>query len=131
MRMPIALLTLALAACAGTPVAGSPPAPYDLLIRNGVVYDGSGAAPRRVDVAVEGDRIAALLPPGSDATARQVLDAHGRAVAPGFINTLSWAVDSLIVDGRGMSDTKQGVTLEIFGEGWSMGPLNERMKAEA
>src|SRR5690606_5672245 len=131
MRMPVALLTLALAACAATPAANAPATSYDLLIRNGVVYDGSGAAPQRVDVAVEGDRIAALLPPGSDATARQVLDAHGRAVAPGFINTLSWAVDSLIVDGRGMSDTKQGVTLEIFGEGWSMGPFNERMKAEA
>src|SRR5690606_324875 len=131
MRMPIALLTLALAACAATPASHPPTASYDLLIRNGVVYDGSGAAPQRADVAVEGDRIAALLPPGSDATARQVLDAHGRAVAPCFINTLSWAVDSLIVDGRGMSDTKQGVTLEIFGEGWSMGPLNERMQAEA
>ncbi|MDG6347512.1 amidohydrolase family protein [Luteimonas sp. 8-5] len=131
MRMPIALLTLALAACAATPAADAPVASYDVLIRNGLVYDGSGAAPRRVDVAVEGDRIAALLPPGSKASARQVLDASGRAVAPGFINTLSWAVDSLIVDGRGMSDTKQGVTLEIFGEGWSMGPLDERMKADA
>src|SRR5690606_34814085 len=136
MRMSIALLTLALAACAATPAvdvraSDAPAMSYDLLIRNGVVYDGSGAAPRRVDVAVEGDRIAALLPPGSDAAARQVLDAQGRAVAPGFINTLSWAVDSLIVDGRGMSDTKQGVTLEIFGEGWSMGPLDERMKADA
>ena len=59
------------------------------------------------------------------------MDAHGHAVAPGFINTLSWAVDSLIADGRGMSDTKQGVTLEIFGEGWSMGPYNARMKADA
>src|SRR5690606_18477079 len=102
-----------------------------LLIRNGVVYDGSGAAPQRVDVAVRGDRVAALLPPGSAASATQVLDAEGRAVSPGFINTLSWATESLIADGRGMSDTKQGVTLEIFGEGWTMGPVNARMKAEA
>src|SRR3546814_2802000 len=63
--------------------------------------------------------------------ADQVLDAGGRAVAPGFINVLSWATESLIADGRGMGDTKQGVTLEIFGEGWSMGPLNDAMKADA
>jgi len=122
-------LALSLCGCATAPGAASPP--YDLLVRNGVVYDGSGGPPRRVDVAVRGDRIVALLPPGSDATAAQVLDARGQAVAPGFINMLSWAVDSLIVDGRGMSDTKQGVTLEIFGEGWSMGPLDARMKADA
>lgn len=122
-------LALLLCGCATAPGAASPP--YDLLVRNGVVYDGSGGPPRRVDVAVRGDRIVALLPPGSDATAAQVLDARGQAVAPGFINMLSWAVDSLIVDGRGMSDTRQGVTLEIFGEGWSMGPLDARMKADA
>ena len=101
------------------------------MIRNGVVYDGSGAAPQKVDVAVRGDRIVALLPAGSKAAATQTVDAHGQAVAPGFINVLSWAVESLIADGRGMSDTKQGVTLEIFGEGWSMGPFNARMKADA
>jgi len=128
--MPV-LLVLALSACGTTPVAETSSQRYDLLIRNGTVYDGSGAVPRRVDVAVNGDRIAALLPAGSDAHAEQVLDAQGRAVSPGFINVLSWAVDSLIADGRGMGDTKQGVTLEIFGEGWSMGPLNERMKADA
>ena len=131
MRLPITLLALALAGCASAPVADAPSPHYDLLIRNGLVYDGSGAAPQRVDVAVEDDRIVALLPPGSPASAGQVLDARGRAVAPGFINVLSWAVDSLVEDGRGMSDTKQGVTLEIFGEGWSMGPYNEQMKAEA
>jgi len=107
------------------------PAHYDLIIRNGVVYDGTGARARRVDVAVNGDRIAAWLPVGNDAVATQVLDAKGQAVAPGFINMLSWANESLIADGRGMSDTKQGVTLEVFGEGWSMGPYNEAMKAEA
>ena len=130
-RLPLALLTLALAACSTTPAPEMPSQRYDLLVRNGTVYDGSGAAPQRVDVAVRGDRIAALLPRGSNASAAKVVDAQGRAVAPGFINVLSWAVDSLIADGRGMSDTKQGVTLEIFGEGWSMGPLDDRMKADA
>ncbi|MFT3762073.1 MAG: D-aminoacylase [Pseudoxanthomonas sp.] len=126
------LLASALAACGKSPPAAEATAQaYDLLIRNGAVYDGSGAPPQRVDVAVRGDRIAALLPAGSGASAAQVLDAHGRAVSPGFINMLSWANESLIADGRGMSDTKQGVTLEVFGEGWSMGPLNERMKADA
>ena len=104
---------------------------YDLLIRNGIVYDGSGAPPRNVDVAIDDDRIVALLERGSRADARKDIDAEGRAVAPGFINVLSWATESLIADGRGVSDTKQGVTLEIFGEGWSMGPLNPAMKAES
>lgn len=123
-----ALLVLPLAVSSTTqPMAER----YDLLVRNGVVYDGSGAAPRRVDVAVRGDRIVALLPPGTPADAAQVLDAQGHAVAPGFINMLSWATESLIADGRGMSDTKQGVTLEVFGEGWSMGPFNDAMKADA
>src|SRR3546814_3033257 len=70
------------------------------------------------------------LPPDSEAAADQVLAAGGRAVAPGFINVLSWATESLIADGSGMGDTKQGVTLEIFDEGWSMGPLNEAMKVD-
>lgn len=125
-------IAMTLAGTASLPIhaADRATAPYDLLIRNGVVYDGSGAAPKRVDVAVRGDRIAALLPAGSDASAARVVDAAGQAVAPGFINALSWATESLIVDGRSMSDTKQGVTLQIFGEGWSMGPLNPSMKAE-
>lgn len=130
-RLMLALLPLVLAACASTPTADAPSQRYDLLVRNGVVHDGSGAPPQRADVAVSGDRIAALLPPGSAASATTELDARGRAVAPGFINVLSWATESLIADGRGMSDTRQGVTLEIFGEGWTMGPANERMKAEA
>lgn len=126
-RLKLALLFLALAA--SLPAAAAER--YDLLIRNGVVYDGSGGAPQRLDVAVQGDRIVGLLPPGQRASARQEVDARGRAVAPGFINVLSWATESLIADGRGVSDTKQGVTLEIFGEGWSMGPVNPRMKADA
>ena len=84
---------------------------YDLVIRNGVVYDGSGAPPRRVDVAVSGDRVAALLPAGAAVEVGTVIDAAGQAVAPGFINVLSWSTESLIADGRGISDTKQGVTL--------------------
>jgi N-acyl-D-amino-acid deacylase len=102
---------------------------YDLILRNGTVYDGSGGPPLRADVAVRGDRIAAV---GTlnHARARTELDVSGLAVAPGFINMLSWATESLIHDGRSMSDIKQGVTLEVFGEGWSMGPLNEAMKQE-
>jgi N-acyl-D-amino-acid deacylase len=121
---------LTLAGCGTSPSQPAALAHYDLLIRNGLVYDGSGTPPRRVDIGVRGDRVAALLPAGSPAEAAQVLDAKGQAVAPGFINVLSWANESLIADGRGVSDTKQGVTLEIFGEGWSMGPLNPAMKAE-
>ncbi|HEY0335676.1 MAG TPA: D-aminoacylase [Stenotrophomonas sp.] len=132
--MPRSQFLAFVAAFAGLATVGpgaTAPAHYDLIIRNGVVYDGTGAPPQRVDVAVNGDRIAAWLPPGNDAVATQVLDAKGQAVAPGFINMLSWANESLIADGRGMSDTKQGVTLEVMGEGWSMGPYNARMKADA
>ncbi|KRG70418.1 N-acyl-D-amino-acid deacylase family protein [Pseudoxanthomonas dokdonensis] len=124
-----ALIVLALASHGAA--AQAPEPPYDLLIRNGVVYDGSGAPPQQVDVAVRGDRIAALLPQGAKANATRTLDAHGRAVSPGFINMLSWAVDSLVADGRGVSDTRQGVTLEVFGEGWSMGPYTDQMKIDA
>lgn len=132
-RLNLSLLVaaVALAGCASSPSATNASERYDLLIRNGVVYDGSGAPGKRVDVAVRDGRIAALLLPDRHVLATQVVDAKGQAVAPGFINTLSWAVDSLIVDGRGMSDTRQGVTLEIFGEGWSMGPYTEKMKADA
>jgi N-acyl-D-amino-acid deacylase len=123
-------ISLALAACSAT--RPDPPRPhFDLLIRNGAVFDGSGIASQNVDVAVNGDRVAALLAPGTAADADSVIDAGGRAVAPGFINVLSWATESLIADGRSMSDIRQGVTLEIFGEGWSMGPLNNAMKKDA
>lgn len=100
---------------------------YDVLIINGTVYDGAGNRPRRADVGVKGDRIVAVGDLKS-AKATTVVDAQGLAVAPGFINMLSWAVDDLIVDGRSMGDIKQGVTTEIFGEGDSMGPLNDEMK---
>ncbi len=99
----------------------------DLLIRNGTIYNGSGGPPVTGDVAVRGDQIVAV---GSvtGVTARRTVDARGLAVAPGFINMLSWATESLIHDGRSQSDIRQGVTLEVMGEGWSMGPLNPQMK---
>src|SRR5215212_159367 len=101
---------------------------YDTVIRNATIYDGSGKPPIHGDVAINGDRINAV---GSvRGRGANEIDARGMAVAPGFINMLSWATESLIVDGRAMADVKQGVTLEIFGEGWSMGPLNDAMKAE-
>ena len=121
-------ILLVLAACASTPPAGPVPV-FDVLIRGGTVYDGSGGPGVRADVGLNGDRVAAV---GrlDDAVAPLVLDAAGLAVAPGFINVLSWANVTLLHDGRGMSDLMQGVTLEIFGEGESGGPLNEAMKAE-
>ncbi len=125
------LLLAAIAVLAGcaTTHTPEPAARFDLIVRNGVVYDGSGAEGRRADVGINGDRVAALGDL-SGATALREIDARGQAVAPGFINVLSWANESLIVDGRGMSDLKQGVTLEIFGEGESGGPLTEAMKQE-
>ena len=106
------------------------PEHFDVIVKNGIVYDGTGKPGRSADVGVRGDRIAAVGDLSS-AKAGRVVDAKGRAVAPGFINVLSWATDALIVDGRSQSDILQGVTLEIFGEGWSMGPLNDAMKKEA
>jgi N-acyl-D-amino-acid deacylase len=100
---------------------------YDVIIKNGTVYDGTGSRPRRADVGMRGEMVAAVANLGS-AKAPVVIDANGLVVAPGFINMLSWAVDDLIVDGRSMGDIKQGVTTEIFGEGDSMGPLTEEMK---
>ena len=100
---------------------------YDVLLRQGTIYDGSGAAPTVGDVAINGDRIAAVGDL-SDARGRKEIDVRGLAVAPGFINMLSWANESLIQDGRSESDIRQGVTLEVMGEGESMGPLNDAMK---
>jgi N-acyl-D-amino-acid deacylase len=103
-------------------------AAHDVVIRGGTVYDGSGAPPFDADVAIDGDRIAAV---GTVAErGRTEVDASGLAVAPGFINMLSWATTSLIADGRSQSDIRQGVTLEVFGEGWSLGPVNDTMRRE-
>ena len=105
-------------------------AEYDVVIRNGMIYDGTGAAPYKGDLAIAGDTIAAI---GnlSDARGKIEIDAHGLAVSPGFINMLSWANVSLLADGRSQSDIRQGVTLEVMGEGWSMGPQTEEMRREA
>ena len=100
----------------------------DIIIRNGMIYDGSGEAGFQGDVAITGDKIEVI---GRILeSARLEIDAAGLAVAPGFINMMCWANESLIEDGRSQSDIRQGVTLEVLGEGWSMGPLNDRMKAQ-
>jgi N-acyl-D-amino-acid deacylase len=103
---------------------------FDVVIKGGTVYDGTGEKPRVVDVAIRGDRIAGLGTFSAD-QAKNVIDAKGLAVAPGFINMLSWSTESLIEDGRSQSEIRQGVTTQIMGEGWSMGPLNDRMKERA
>ncbi|HYF69635.1 MAG TPA: D-aminoacylase [Ohtaekwangia sp.] len=98
---------------------------YDVLLRNGTIYDGSGSSPFVGDIAIQGDTIAAI---GNlkELHARKEIDVNGLAVTPGFINMLSWADRSLLMDGRSMSDIKQGVTLEVFGEGWSPGPVKRK-----
>ena len=119
---------LALAAAGLLLTSAAPvPASYSVLIHGGTIYDGSGSAPYVGDVAMKGDRIV-YVGPHAPGRATRVINATGKAVSPGFVNMLSWAVDSLIADGRGMSDTYQGVTLEVFGEGDSMGPLTPHMK---
>lgn len=107
----------------------SQPKNFDVLIKNGQIVDGSGSPSYIGDLGINADTIAAV---GNleKATGTMEIDATGLAVSPGFINMLSWATESLIEDGRSMADIKQGVTLEVFGEGWSMGPLNESMKKE-
>jgi N-acyl-D-amino-acid deacylase len=107
----------------------SPLAPFDVVIKNGTVYDGTGGEGRAADVALRGDRIAAV---GDlkNTPAKLVIDARGLAVAPGFINMLSWSNESLIADGRSQSEIRQGVTTEIMGEGDSMGPVNDRVREE-
>jgi N-acyl-D-amino-acid deacylase len=112
----------------------APPAgPFDVLIKGGWVYDGTGAPPVRADVALRGDQVAAVGNLAA-AQARTVVDATDLAVAPGFINMLSWSNESLLADGRSQGEIRQGVTTEVLGEGWSMGPLNDaikrRLKAE-
>ncbi len=132
MRPLFTILTIGIACTVFTDAAAAvEPAssgkPFDVLIRGGLVYDGSGDPPRRADVVVVGDRIAAV---GNlaEAPAKVVLDAKGLAVAPGFINMLSWSTDSLLADGRGQSEVRQGVTTQIMGEGNSWGPVNPAIK---
>src|SRR5712691_2857159 len=104
-------------------------ADFDIIVKNGTVYDGSGGEPRHVDVAIRGDRIAGI---GDFKTAKAkiIVDAAGLAVAPGFINMLSWSNESLIQDGRSQSEIRQGVTTAIMGEGESMGPVNDRVREQ-
>jgi N-acyl-D-amino-acid deacylase len=103
---------------------------YDHIIRNGLVCDGSGGEPFKADVGINADTIA-FIGDLSGARGQKETDATGKVVAPGFINMLSWANESLIADGDAQSDIRQGITLEVMGEGWSMGPLNAKMKQEA
>lgn len=123
-RIAVAVVIALLTGCT------APAVEYDVILRGGTVLDGSGGTPFVGDVAIDGDRVAAVGDLGN-ATGRQEIDVTGLAVAPGFINMLSWAVDSLIIDGRSQGDIRQGVTLEVFGEGASMGPLTDEMRAAA
>src|SRR5881396_1469219 len=102
-------------------------ADFDVIIKGGTVYDGTGAEPKHVDVAIRGDRIVGVGD-FKTAKAKTIIDANGLAVAPGFINMLSWSTESLIQDGRSQSEIRQGVTTEIMGEGESMGPVNDRVR---
>ncbi len=122
-----ALCLLVLLGCSWHLDAGVADPRYDVILRQGLIYDGSGEPPFIADVAISGDRIAAI---GDLGLAKGVadIDVAGMAVAPGFINMLSWAPTSLVADGRAQSDIRQGVTLEVFGEGWSAGPLTDAMK---
>src|SRR5207245_5130513 len=104
-------------------------AAFDMLIKGGTGYDGTGGEGHVTDVAIRGDRIVGVGD-FAKASAKKTIDARGLAVAPGFINMLSWANESLIQDGRSQSDIRQGVTLEVMGEGESMGPLSDAMKKE-
>ena len=122
----LAASALLAASCTSVPAAPAQDG-YDLLIRGGTVYDGTGGEPFVGDVAISGDRIV-YVGPRASGPARRVVDAGGMAVSPGFINMLSWATESLLVDPRAQSDIRQGVTLEVMGEGWSMGPVSPTMK---
>ncbi len=123
-RLLLPVLILLLGAC--SPAEND----YDIILRGGTIYDGLGNEPVVGDIAISGDTIAAIGDLGKF-KGKLEYDVRGKAVAPGFINMLSWSTESLIEDGRGMSDILQGVTLEVMGEGFSMGPLNAAMKKEA
>jgi len=104
-------------------------ATFDVIIKGGTIYDGTGRKSIRADVGIKDDKVV-KIGDLSRAKAALLIDAKGMAVAPGFINMLSWSTESLIVDPRSLGELKQGVTTQIFGEGWSMGPLNDRMKKQ-
>lgn len=122
MKYPRLILTVLLFSACSAP-------DYDTLIVNGLVFDGSGNPGKQLDIGISGDQIIAIGDL-SDKSGKVIIDAEGMAVAPGFINMLSWSTRSLITDGKSQSDIRQGVTLEVMGEGWSMGPWNDKMKKE-
>ena len=126
-RMKTVLATFALVLLSA--VACRKPVEYDLILRGGDLYDGSGGSPRMADIAIQGDSIIAIGDL-SKARGRAEINARGLAVAPGFINMMSQAGLGLIVDGKAQSDIRQGITLEVLGEGESMGPLSARMKRD-
>ena len=123
MKLIFPLLLVILLSCSAYPPN------YDIIIKNGTIYDGSGNKPYKADLGIIGDSIA-FIGNLSNSKAKTEIDASGLAVSPGFINMLSWANVSLIEDGKSQSDIRQGVTLEVMGEGWSMGPYNDKMKEE-
>jgi len=125
-RFSLLILVATLCSCL---TALAEPASYDVILRGGTIYDGSGDKPYTGDLAISGDQITAIGDIG-EASAPLEINVEGLAVAPGFVNMMCWANESLIEDGRSQSDIRQGVTLEVMGEGNSMGPLNDRMKKE-
>jgi N-acyl-D-amino-acid deacylase len=127
-RVKTILVALALAGLASSAMAAATKIQHDTVIRNGLIYDGSGKAPFHGDVAIDGDRIT-YVGPRAPGTGRAEIDAHGKAVSPGFINMLAHPEESLLVDKRALSDITQGVTLEVMGED-SMGPLTPSMKTD-
>ena len=122
-----AFLAIVFAVIAKEPSPSPSSDDFDVIVRGGTLYDGTGAKPLQADVAIRGDRIAGIGDFKS-AKAKTVIDAKGLAVAPGFVNMLSWSTESLIQDGRSQSEILQGVTTEIMGEGESMGPVNDRVR---
>src|SRR5882757_1033944 len=123
-----AFLTIVFTVIAKEPSPSPSSDDFDVIVRGGTLYDGTGAKPLQADVAIRGDRIAGIGPAVAGAKAKTVIDAKGLAVAPGFVNMLSWSTESLIQDGRSQSEILQGVTTEIMGEGESMGPVNDRVR---
>lgn len=101
---------------------------YDIIIKNGIVYDGNGGEPQKINIAIKADTIAFMGDLSNETNAKEIIDAKGMAIAPGFVNMLSWSTESLIQDGRSLGEITQGVTLEVMGEGDSMGPLSDSMK---
>ena len=126
----LSLLLLLFLSCNNNRPLSSLSINQQILIKNGTIYDGSGSQPFVGDVLIQGDTIAAIEMPGVLKGTTEI-EAKGMAIAPGFINMLSWATESLIEDGRSLSDIKQGITLEVMGEGSSMGPLNDSIKRDA